>query len=282
VGQTFTTLRCPDPRLQPSGKLDFRLSRQLSSYAKVDPPPARVKPIPLPIITHAASLCRRANTPFSNTIADMLLLGFFFLQRPGKYAYTQNENAAPFRLCDVHLLVHNRHLDPATAPHAQLEQVNFVALEFTTQKNGVLGELVGLGRSGHPQWCPVCALLNRVYHLRTHCAPPTTPLYSYYTTHWNRLDTTVLTTHLRIAVTLLGAQYGIASADISIRSLRSSGAMALLCANVDTDKICLLGRWRSDEMLHYLHVQVLPIAAPFASQMLHIGHFTLLPNHIRG
>jgi hypothetical protein len=42
---------------------------------------------------------------------------------------------------------------------------------------------------------------------------------------------------------------GLSPADISVRSLRSSGAMALLCANVDTDRICLLGRWQSNEML---------------------------------
>ncbi len=97
-----------DPCLQPSGKLDFRLSRQLASYSKADPPPTRVKPIPLPIIARAANLCYLANTASSNTIADMLLLGFFFLLRPGEYAYTDNENAAPFRLCDMHLLVQNR------------------------------------------------------------------------------------------------------------------------------------------------------------------------------
>jgi hypothetical protein len=31
--------------------------------------------------------------------------------------------------------------------------------------------------------------------------------------------------------------------------------MALLCAHVDTEIIHLVGRWCSDEMLRYLHVQ---------------------------
>jgi hypothetical protein len=55
--------------------------------------------------------------------------------------------------------------------------------------------------------------------------------------------------------------------------------MALLCAAVDTDIIRLLGRWRSDEMLRYLHVQALPIVAPLAYHMLHHGNFALLPNN---
>jgi hypothetical protein len=54
--------------------------------------------------------------------------------------------------------------------------------------------------------------------------------------------------------------------------------MALLCAQVDTDKIRLLGHWRSDEMLHYLHVQAYPAVARLAPVMLQHGHFTLISN----
>jgi hypothetical protein len=77
----------------------------------------------------------------------------------------------------------------------------------------------------------------------------TTPLYSYYDGQWRAITTTALTKHIRTTVAALGAQYGLALEDISIHSLRASGAMALLCARVDTDMIRLLGRWRSDEML---------------------------------
>jgi hypothetical protein len=55
--------------------------------------------------------------------------------------------------------------------------------------------------------------------------------------------------------------------------------MALLYGNVDTDRIRLLGRWRSDEMLRYLHVQAFPVVAHIASTMLQHGNFTLIPNN---
>ncbi len=77
----------------------------------------------------------------------------------------------------------------------------------------------------------------------------------------------------------IGHSWGITPNDISIRSLRSLGAMALLCAEVDTDKIRLLDHWRSDKMLRYLHIQAFPIVAPFATQMFNNGNFALLPNH---
>jgi hypothetical protein len=278
VGQTFATLGSPDPRLQNSGKLDFRLSRQLTAYAKQDPPPSRVKPIPFPLIATTAHLHYHANTPHASTLADMLLLGFFFLLRPGEYAHTSNPDASPFRLCDTHLFINNRRLHPDRCTVPDLRRVNYIGLEFTTQKNGVRGEIVGLGLTGHPLWCPVRALINRVTHLVSHKAPLTTPLYSYHSDTWRYIDTTMLTAALRTTVYATGANWGLQPTDISIRSLRSSGAMALLCAKVDTDLIRLLGRWRSDEMLRYLHVQSFPIVAPLAAQMLQHGTFTLIPN----
>jgi hypothetical protein len=112
----------------------------------------------------------------------------------------------------------------------ELLQVNYIALEFMTQKNGVRGELVGLGRSGHPTYCPVHALITRIRHLCATNAPLHSPLYTYYDTSWKSVDTTTLTTHLLTSTMTLGGRYGIAPTEISIRSLRSSGAMALLCA----------------------------------------------------
>ena len=87
-----------------------------------------------------------------------------------------------------------------------------------------------------------------------------------------------ITSSLKLACDLLGPQYGFTSHDISARSLRASGAMALLCAHVDSDIIRLLGRWRSDEMLRYLHVQAEPVMRDFASRMIQGGSFTLHPN----
>jgi hypothetical protein len=55
--------------------------------------------------------------------------------------------------------------------------------------------------------------------------------------------------------------------------------MALLCAEVDTDKILLLGHWRSDKMRWYLHIQAYPLTATFAHQMLLHGNFALIPNN---
>jgi hypothetical protein len=56
--------------------------------------------------------------------------------------------------------------------------------------------------------------------------------------------------------------------------------MALLCAqHVDTDVIHVIGRWRSDKMLRYLHLQADSLMKGFSSKMLNRGNFVvLIPN----
>lgn len=54
--------------------------------------------------------------------------------------------------------------------------------------------------------------------------------------------------------------------------------MALLCAKVDPDVIKLVGRWRSDQMLRYLHLQAYPKMHTFSRLMITGGHFSILNN----
>jgi hypothetical protein len=280
VGQKMAQLGLPDPRLTPLGKLEFRLSRLLASYTKTDPLPSRVKPIPVPILCHSVTMARLGNTPASTAVADLIILAFYFLLRPGKYIFTSNADAAPFCLCNLHFIVVNRRLGHFRCTDQELESATFVGLEFTTQKNGVKGEILGLGHSGDPSFCPVTSLISHIQHLRSYHASPDTPIYSYFEHNkWKLLSSSILSATLRHAVTTIGAQYGIAPADVSTRSLRASGSMALLCAKVDTSHNRLFGRWRSDKMFRYLHVQAFPLIHPLASSMLQHGTYAMLPNH---
>ncbi len=145
----------------------------------------------------------------------MIILGFFFLLHPGKYAHMDNDKASPFRFCDTHLLINDRRIQHYTAADTELAIVNYVTLEFTNQKNGVRGELVGLGHSSHPTYCPVRALINRTKHLRSHNTPRTTPLYSFFHHGWQDIDTTILTNHLRHTITAMGQHYGIQPTEVS-------------------------------------------------------------------
>jgi hypothetical protein len=212
-------------------------------------------------------------------IADMICIAFFFLLRPGEYAHSPSDSA-PFTLQSVQLFRGGHRLDLSHATEAQIITSTFASLTFDNQKNGVRGEVIGLSPSGDRLLCPNRAIARRVLHLHHHHAPMDTPLHAYYLPRGQQgsVTPTDITSNLRLAVRFLGPALGFLPEDVTARCLRAAGANALLCAGVDTDVIRLLGRWRSDEMLRYLHTQAVPVMRDFARKMLAGGNFTLIPN----
>ena len=280
VGQAFQSVGARDIRLNPHGRLDFRLTRQLRSYSKQDPPPTRVKPVPIQVVqtmVHAAYMTPQQDAGFQ-AIADMACLGFFFLLRPGEHTFHRDNT--PFTVSDVRLFVGNRRLDLLSSSAAEMAAATNVQLVFTTQKNGVRGEIIAHGRSGAPLVCPVAAVARRVCYLRGVGLPPTSPLCLFLDSDSNPRYVTsrLLTEALRAAVTLLGpANIDLQPHEIEARSLRAGGATALLCANIDSNTIQLIGRWKSDAMLRYLHVSALPVMNRYASHMYSGGNYSFLP-----
>ena len=54
--------------------------------------------------------------------------------------------------------------------------------------------------------------------------------------------------------------------------------MDLLCSGIDKEIISLIGRWRSNEMMRYLHVQAEPIMRNFSKLIISHGNYNLLPH----
>lgn len=269
-----------DPRLTDSGTHDFRLKRTWASWKKEDPAPDRVKPIPIQVLRHIASLAilSAAAAAFKAT-ADMIILAFFFLLRPGEYTDSPSDST-PFRFMDVQLFIGNSRLDIFHAPEEQLHLATFVSLTFTDQKNGVRGEVIGLGRSEDPFLCPVKAAVRRLLYLRDNNATAQTPLAHVF--DGPNVTPSRITTVLRNAVAALGTDLGFLPSDVSARCLRAAGAMALLLSDVDSNIIQLIGRWRSDAMLRYLHVQAAPLMQDYSRRMLDGGQYNLIPNQLTG
>ena len=277
VAQTFSNLGLPDPRHVPfTDRIDPRLSRLLKSYAKTDPCPIRVKPLPVPLLHRASDLALLTNTPDSLAAADLLWLAFFFLLRPGEYSGSSSESH-PFRLSAVQLWAADVSVDPFTSPANLLLSCTFVALTFDTQKNGTRAEQIGHGRTDHAFACPVRCVARRLLYLRSLSAPPSTYLCAIGPS-FRSLPTSTITHLLRDACVALGNPYGLHPSSITARSLRASGATALLNRHVDSDTIRLLGRWHSDAMLRYLHLQAHAVMQQFSTLMLLGGDYSLIPS----
>lgn len=73
-----------------------------NSYVDIRIP---IRPLPesnlflLPLVLHVTAA---AATPFAQAVADLFILGFFFLLRPGKHTYSStSSDSQPFTLADV-------------------------------------------------------------------------------------------------------------------------------------------------------------------------------------
>jgi hypothetical protein len=212
----------------------------------------------------------------------MAYIAFFFLNRPGEYDQPTSPDSlsAPFRLCDVKFSISFRIFNASVASLDNIRHAMLLSLLFTNQQNSVRGEKIGHARTGHASACPVLALTHRVLHLHQHLAPPTAPLYLSFLSSGKSASVTSarVTSMLHLSATALFLTLGINPLRISARSLRAGGAMALLYARVDPNIIRLVGRWRSDEMLRYLHLQAYSLLRSFARRMCSAGHFSLLPD----
>jgi hypothetical protein len=278
VAQAFTRLGAPDPRFNAFGQLDSRLTSLYTAWRNADPPPRRVKPIPIQILHHAHHRATHAGTEASATIVDLAWLGFFFLLRPGEYCACRT--SAPLRLVDIKLFQGTQCIPHLTCPIDALHLATFVSLTFDTQKNRTRGEVIAHGRSGHPTACPVATLIRRITHLRAHAASATTPLHSYWTgIRWIAVTPDLITATLRLSAAQLGPALGFTPSDINARALRAGGAMALLCARIDPNLIQMVGRWRSNAMFRYLHLQAHPLIQDLSQRMLTGGTFALLPDN---
>ena len=89
----------------------------------------------------------------------------------------------------------------------------------------------------------------------------------------------MITAHLKATVKLAGTHLGFTHQDVSARSLPEAGAMALLCSCVNNYSISLIGHWRSNKMMRYLHVQAEPIMKNLSKLMISHGNYNLLPHN---
>jgi len=263
-----------NPRLDAYGKLHPELKDLQRSYSKADPPPERVKPIPIQLVRHAYDLLSSSKDVFQIAMADLLVIGFFFLLRPGEHTYDR-ENNHPFRYEDTSFDTPAGTINAVAIPDSAVATATKVHMNFTTQKNGEKDEAISHGDTADVL-SPLKALRRRIKHLRDKGAHRSTPLHVIFLPNGSVLHITAghLTNALRHSCKFIGKKLGISAKDISARALRAGGAMALLRSKIDPTLIRLMGRWKSWAMLQYLHRSAAN-TSNFAELMLTGGNFTI-------
>ena len=114
-----------------------------------------------------------SNDQALQSVADMIIIAFFFLLLPGYYTGTKSDSS-PFRLSDVTFIVGRTVFNTATATDNELAAATFVILVFTKQKNGVRDEKIGHGTTGDP-FCDQRRHCGGGWPTYDNMAPPRTP-----------------------------------------------------------------------------------------------------------
>jgi len=254
-----------------------------------DEPSHRSYPANITIIQQLYSTLDISSTGLHSALhrhtINLIIVAFYWLLRPAEYTETaeQDGRSQADRLCDVQFTIGQTAWEAAT-PDLPLNDANDVlalkaaSVRFVDQKNAVKGEQIHHTSTKDEALCPFKALGRIVLHLRKHNAPLDSPLYRHYNQNnkrWYAVKSTHITSALRKAAAKVQPYTGIDPQLLSARSLRPGGATSLLCANVDPDRIMLLGRWKSDAMFRYLRAQV--TTSGLAQKMLKHGIFTFHP-----
>ena len=132
VAKVFTELGAKDPRLTSTGDMDTRLTSLYKGWANEDPAPRRVKPMPLPILHHAADHQIRTDAVANGTI-DMAWIAVFYLLRPGEYCKSQNNT--PLTIGAISLMIGTETLDILNCHPHRLLQATHSSITFDNQKN---------------------------------------------------------------------------------------------------------------------------------------------------
>lgn len=293
VGQGISNMGFPDPRWDATtGKFHTLLDAFYKSMERTDDPESRSYPANI-LILRGLYDCLDTEHPvhgiLNQHVINLIIVAFYWLLRPAEYLSSPDaeSRSQAFRFCDVTLTIRGKVYSAPTAPlhdETDVAAIETASLTFTDQKNAVKGEQISQSANNDPNLCPAKAIGRLCLHLIQHNAPPTTPLYMHFNSHptknnWYRITPTFITNALRHSAQRLQATTGIDPALVSARSLRPGGATALLCANIDSDAIMLLGRWKSDAMLRYLRIQAL--SGTFSQRMLDHGSYTFHPQAFR-
>jgi len=164
-----------------------------------------------------------------HAIADCIVIGYFFLLRPGECVHAQGDDNHPFHLQDVSVVTPNGTFNAATATEAQLQTATAANLLFATQKNGECGKTVMQGDTSSVLLSPVRALIHHIRHLcSVNALADTSVCTAFVDGIPTRVTPSLLTAALCASCSAIGNSLGLRPRDISARALRAGGAMALL------------------------------------------------------
>jgi hypothetical protein len=158
-------------------------------------------------------------------------------------------------------------------------KTEYVSFTFEDQKNNEKNDTRPQRRTADEVLCPVhhtASLVARILRIVLgHSSGATTINTIFVGRTVITLSQEYLTDRLRVTCTALGgkATFGYSASDIGTNALRSGATMTLFLMNHSTERIMLLGRWKSAAFLVYIRQHVLEWTNDMSRDMIHHDSF---------
>jgi hypothetical protein len=212
--------------------------------------------------------------------ADLIVGAFFFAMRACEYVKTPVPGKTKrIRLGCIHFLSSNRSRVPHDDPDL-LAKAKFVTVVFEDQKNGERFEARTQEKTKDRILCPVIRFGRAVQRILKYNpeADDSTPLSSMNSRKL-KSDSITSTFTLNLIRKTCGDQggkatFGFDPMEIGNKSLRSGAAMALFLKKHSSDRIMILGRWKSRAFLDYIRPQVIEWTSCLSREMISFDNFT--------
>jgi hypothetical protein len=238
---------------------------------KIQPHQSQTHPTSTSPTRHSHFTRARANIRSHQSSRRYDVHSFFVLLRPGEYTITNNNK--PFRLQDTHHYICQRRIHPYQASPRDLNGITAVALCSTTKKNEVKGETISHSRRGGAHWYAPAKQSSDESTICYTTSSSSTFMHICGEFGIQYVSATDIRNTLRKSLVEIGPD----TLGIQPHVDEAGGATALLWANIDPKSIQLLGQWKSDAMMRYLHIAVNPHTQQYAKQMFTNGQSSFTP-----
>ena len=275
VTRGFADPRRTDPAQH---RLDKDISDYIQLCSKADPAPRPQQALPSTTVLWIAHYFGASPNPRLRTVANLVVVAFFFLLRVGEYTRSTDKRAKqtiPIRRQDVKLWRAGKLLDHRL-PFEELIKADAVTFRLENQKNGFKGAILHHYAS-HRALCPVRSAVLLVHPI-AHLARDT-GLGTYISADGALRRVTAAEVRACVQQGAVGDGLPACGYDldrIGSHSLRSGGATHLKLCGCDELTIMKLGRWSSNTYLRYIQTQIGELTKGLATKMSRLLRFHIV------
>ena len=267
ISTTFRENAFLNPQRDDNNEKSIILQRQIRGYRNLDPPPNSQVCLPLSAFQ---AIYNDDSTPLQKALGELTGGALFFACRSCEYSKVNNSESRKtkiLRLRNIQFYSDFKEIKNKNSFH----QADIVRITFESQKTEVKNQPIIQHRTSS-EFCPVkiwAALKTRILSYPRTTENSKVNLFLNNKNKLVEITSEEIRKNLRryiLSIDPFQRLYNLAK--VGTHSIRSSTAMILHCAGVDTYIIKLIGRWASEAFMKYIRHQLVAFSRDISTLMV--------------